>query len=66
MSVDKIRREQKRQVTLITANFISAFVISFGEASLLGILTPYVIILMINVILFNFVIFGEKDTFDTN
>jgi hypothetical protein len=66
MSVDKIKRDQKRQVTLITANFISAFVISFGEASLLGILTPYVIILMINVILFNFVISREKNTFDTN
>jgi hypothetical protein len=66
MSLDKISRDQKRQVTLITANFISAFTISFGEASLLGILTPYVIILMINVVLFNFVIFGEKNTFDTN
>jgi hypothetical protein len=66
ISLEKISSYQNRQVTLITANFICAFTISWGEASLLGILTPYVIILMINVVLFNFVVFGEKNTFDTN
>jgi hypothetical protein len=49
-----------RKSNLVTANFIAAFVFSFGEASLLGLLTPYIIILLINVALAISVIDHDK------
>jgi hypothetical protein len=49
-----------RKSNLVNANFIAAFIFSFGEASLLGLLTPYIIILLINVALAISVIDHDK------
>ena len=62
----KSGKEITQEANLVRVIFVNSFILSLGEANLLGIISPFILILLLNIALLKFIINYDQNSITTN